>query len=83
MKKKVVNLTTQNNIKEEITKKKKKKNPTTMHGKLCCKLNQNTNDKLGENIYYIYIKQKTNRPIKRSYKSITIQKENKQSVMNC
>lgn len=54
-----------------------------MHGKLYCKLNQNTNDKLGENIYSIYTKQKTNRPIKRSYKSITIQKENKQSVINC
>lgn len=57
MKKKMVNLTPQNNIKEQITKKKKKpKNPTTMHGKLYCKLNQNTNDKLGENIYYIYTK---------------------------
>ena len=37
-----------------------------MHGKLYYKLTQKTNDKLGENIYYIHIKQKTNRPIKRS-----------------
>ena len=50
--------------KEQITNKKK--NPTIMHGKLYYKLNQKTNDKLGENIYYIHIKQKTNHPIKRS-----------------
>ena len=56
MKKRWVNLTTQNK------RANNQKNPTTMHGKLYYKLNQKTNWEK----YLQYIRQKTNLPIKSS-----------------